>query len=429
MTQLTLGQKIAARRKLAGLSQENLAEKLDVSRQAVSKWESDNAIPEIDKLIVLSKLFDVSIGWLLGAESEPSASTNFGEEQLKTIEELISRYYPKKRSFWWMYVACAVLLIAITVSFVYYRNQVTQLKNDNLQAITQIEVLSKNNGTLQAQLEDISDANEALQLQIGSMSQLLDQQSDSNKLITDFFRIEVSADTYLENVTTVLYMRPKVYKAENKALLSIQNPKTGYTSTVECTWSQPNQVYIARYTVPAHDGYKVSFLLVNEYGFEEENLLIRDPGFAYTGTYCGFHLDPLYYSSSTFFDTHYIYTDGQRPLSDYEFNEAIYTPHIFADTAIAYKDIRIVMKHNGRIIWEQSYLDEFYTAAGGSYLNAGNVPVEPNIRIPIPMAKIGDELELYLEAETVNGGAQTQNYYTLLQRVQIRDIKELEQKE
>ena len=44
------------------------------------------------------------------------------------------------------------------------------------------------------------------------------------------------------------------------------------------------------------------------------------------------------------------------------------------------------------------------------------------------MAEIGDELELYLEAETVNGGAQTQNYYTLLQRVQIRDIKELEQK-
>lgn len=72
MTQVTLGQRIAVRRKMLGLSQETLAEKLEVSRQAVSKWESDGAIPEIDKLIALSKIFDVSIGWLLGVEQEAS---------------------------------------------------------------------------------------------------------------------------------------------------------------------------------------------------------------------------------------------------------------------------------------------------------------------------------------------------------------------
>lgn len=70
MMQITLGQRIAAQRKKLGISQEALAEKLEVSRQAVSKWESDGAIPEIDKLIALCRIFDVTIGWLLGIEND-----------------------------------------------------------------------------------------------------------------------------------------------------------------------------------------------------------------------------------------------------------------------------------------------------------------------------------------------------------------------
>lgn len=65
---MTIGQRIAEERKKLGLSQEALGEKLGVSRQAISKWESDTSVPEIDKLIVLSKLFSVSVGWLLGVE-------------------------------------------------------------------------------------------------------------------------------------------------------------------------------------------------------------------------------------------------------------------------------------------------------------------------------------------------------------------------
>lgn len=64
----TIGQRISQCRKAAQLSQEALGEKLGVSRQAVSKWEADAVIPEIDKLIGLSRLFDVSVGWLLGVE-------------------------------------------------------------------------------------------------------------------------------------------------------------------------------------------------------------------------------------------------------------------------------------------------------------------------------------------------------------------------
>ena len=60
---MTVGQRIAQKRKELGLSQETLGEQLSVSRQAIYKWEADAATPEIDKLIALSKRFGVSVGW------------------------------------------------------------------------------------------------------------------------------------------------------------------------------------------------------------------------------------------------------------------------------------------------------------------------------------------------------------------------------
>lgn len=54
-------------RSKAGLSQEELAEKVHVTRQAVSRWETGDTVPGIDTLKLLSTLFDVSINTLLGA--------------------------------------------------------------------------------------------------------------------------------------------------------------------------------------------------------------------------------------------------------------------------------------------------------------------------------------------------------------------------
>ena len=59
---------VAQKRKELGLSQEGLGERLGVSRQAIYKWESDASLPEIDKLITLSKIFSLPVGWLLGVE-------------------------------------------------------------------------------------------------------------------------------------------------------------------------------------------------------------------------------------------------------------------------------------------------------------------------------------------------------------------------
>jgi len=93
---MTTGQRIALKRKEHNLSQESLGEKLGVSRQSIYKWESDSALPEIDKLVSLSRLFGVTVGWLLGVEeSAPEAAPaaeELTEQQLNMVEEIVSRY-------------------------------------------------------------------------------------------------------------------------------------------------------------------------------------------------------------------------------------------------------------------------------------------------------------------------------------------------
>ncbi len=67
---MNLQEKIYDCRKKAGLSQEALAEKIGVSRQAISKWETGEATPEISKLLLLAKTFGVTTDWLL-SDNEP----------------------------------------------------------------------------------------------------------------------------------------------------------------------------------------------------------------------------------------------------------------------------------------------------------------------------------------------------------------------
>lgn len=65
---MTFAEKLKSIRKQAGMSQEQLTEKLGVSRQAVTKWETDSGIPDIENMMAISVLFDISIDELLSNE-------------------------------------------------------------------------------------------------------------------------------------------------------------------------------------------------------------------------------------------------------------------------------------------------------------------------------------------------------------------------
>ena len=65
---MTFGEKLRETRKAAGFSQEELAEKLNVSRQAITKWESDTGLPDISNIMTISKLFSIPVDDLISEE-------------------------------------------------------------------------------------------------------------------------------------------------------------------------------------------------------------------------------------------------------------------------------------------------------------------------------------------------------------------------
>ena len=85
---MNLSEKILALRTQLGLSQGELAEKLEVSRQSVSKWETAQSVPELDKLIRLADLFGVSVDELVreGEPPRPEAETGGAEPKLVYVE-------------------------------------------------------------------------------------------------------------------------------------------------------------------------------------------------------------------------------------------------------------------------------------------------------------------------------------------------------
>lgn len=74
---MTLGEKLSSLRKKHSYTQEQFAELLGVSRQSVSKWESDTSYPETDKLIRISQLFQCSLDYLLKDDIETPEDANF----------------------------------------------------------------------------------------------------------------------------------------------------------------------------------------------------------------------------------------------------------------------------------------------------------------------------------------------------------------
>ncbi|HHW94671.1 MAG TPA: helix-turn-helix transcriptional regulator [Mogibacterium sp.] len=89
---MTFGEKLQDSRKKAGLSQEQLAEKLSVSRSAVAKWENDNGMPDIDNFKAIAQLLDVSIDYLLA-----NGSTLEFEVMREPID--INSFEKSKRNF------------------------------------------------------------------------------------------------------------------------------------------------------------------------------------------------------------------------------------------------------------------------------------------------------------------------------------------
>ncbi len=113
---MSLSKKIYELRKSNGMSQEALAEKINVSRQSVSKWESGETVPEIDRIIELSKVFNVSTDYLLlsGEVETLTNRTKQLEKQHEDLQETIKKEHIKSFR---ILSSCFIYAIALAVFF------------------------------------------------------------------------------------------------------------------------------------------------------------------------------------------------------------------------------------------------------------------------------------------------------------------------
>lgn len=119
---MRLHEKIYELRKKEGLSQEALAEKLGVSRQSVSKWETGEATPEVSKLLSLSKLFGVTTDYLLDDESEEKVQEVEEEKETPSPFAAVPVYEtPKKnksvRNITVILILCIIVFLIILPVF------------------------------------------------------------------------------------------------------------------------------------------------------------------------------------------------------------------------------------------------------------------------------------------------------------------------
>ena len=112
------GENLKTLRKQKGFSQEELATRLLVVRQTISKWEKNLSVPDADTLIRLAEILEVSVSELLGAKIENENTASDVAEQLSRINEQLAIKNRRSRRIWKIVaiILAAIILINIFIA-------------------------------------------------------------------------------------------------------------------------------------------------------------------------------------------------------------------------------------------------------------------------------------------------------------------------
>ena len=333
---MTIGQRVGQKRKELGLSQEALGEQLGVSRQSIYKWESDSALPEIGKLIALSRLFGVSVGWLLGveeppqddgADAEPAPETGeLTEAQLRMVEEIVARYtaaLPKaKRRRWPFVLAGVVLFLAIFNLF------------------SELNALRSQQGSISSSIAQVQNS---VDRQIGSISSRVEEiLKAQNSLVADY-GVELTAVTPAHNTATfTVHAVPKTYVEGMTVEFIAENGEVAASDRVAKAGEiGSNQRFYADLSVPLTDSITISALLISPDGTRQTQLLDQFHGL-YSDTLPAVDVQ----SNFMWMDLE----DGALVLTENSHERYLWTQEqSWSDSAAAIADVRVGLFKNRQL--------------------------------------------------------------------------------
>ena len=389
MTDLTTGQRIAQCRKQLNFSQEALGEKMGVSRQAISKWEADATLPDIDKLIALSRLFQVSVGWLLGVEEQPQPQPEgpqLDEDLLRKIEEVVRRYQPQKKRLSkgkkvLICIAAALLLWAgagLSQEWQYTRHQISYLSG-------KLQSSSQQSNTILSQLN-------ALEEQIDSLSRTPERFS-----IADW-NYQIEPDSEKAQAMVLLTAIPGFWQEDYEAVLSVRLDGTQVVSQ-GCAWD--GTALTARLALPLENGYEYWLTAKYADGTQEQvelpNTIARDLKSSFT-IGCNIvrgiaRCDEK--SNSLYLANYEIHLDGPNLTSGY---------------GVAWAKAELILYHtrgsdrqiaDTYTIFDPEKFEE--DQKPGVSQGIYNFVSYPNGPFRLPELQEGDGLELWVSAEMSNG--------------------------
>lgn len=265
---MTIGERIAALRRGRDLSQEALGEALGVSRQAISKWEADASLPEIDKLVALSRMFGVTIGELLGVEEAreepaPAERDELSDSQIRMIEEIAARYIdalprpePKKVSRKKLVlggVACMLVCAVVVGQFSAMRSEIASLRSltNNLQ--NDVSHISGNVGSqinsISDRVEEVLKAQNELTAEYDCIVEKVDIQND-----TVAFRVYAVPRRFVEGMTAEFIVQ---YGGEQKAIYAENSFGSRFEAEFDCPMDNEIKVLVRFHT----DGVQETQLL------------------------------------------------------------------------------------------------------------------------------------------------------------------------
>ena len=383
MEDITLGQRIAGERKKLGLSQETLGEKMGVSRQAISKWEADGAVPEIDKLIALSRLFGVSLSWLLGVD-ESAAMEIPQPEASEPKTKFAFRLHSIPR--WVCRLGGAVVVTAVVLWLVLQTIRTANFSSGEYQH--QIDYLDYRISTLESRIA-------ALELEHSSGT-------SSGALLADY-SFDVKQIPGTAQASVVFNAVPHGWQTENQGYLYILPPTeaTGYlidgkytgleTMAVPCVWDGVSLTAAA--VLDFSDGYSLCFTLEHSDGSRQMQLLshavLENLHTAFVPTLSGSVGSATYLAEEKTLELKDLYISYHRP--DHGFEEPL-----------TWEQVSILLVTGGKEIACHDHLrnptDSHKDSGGGAWRTASHkLPLSGHVPDP------GQTYSLELYAKLSNG--------------------------